>query len=138
MAVTIEEAGTGIKELIDDITVLKQVFAPNELSMSPNIFPCALIIPGPMNYLEAFDGMGSTTFRILVLHCPMDVKVGMDTILPLREKSGDSSIFAKIASDPTLGGHAESAVVRSCSEIRTADWGTGNYLSTEFEVAVWL
>jgi hypothetical protein len=138
MAITIEEAGTGLKELIDDITILKQVFAPNELSMSPNVFPCALIIPGPVNYLEAFNSKASTTFRILVLHCPIDSKVGMDTILPLREKSGDSSIFAKVNTDPTLGGHAETSVVRSCSEIKTEDWGTGNYLSTEFEVAVWL
>ena len=136
MAVTIEDAGTGIKELIDDITALKQVFAPNELPLMVNLFPCALVIPGAVNYLETIGGGSSVTFRILVLLAPIDSKVGMDTVLPFIEKSGTNSIPAKIKTDPTLGGRGYAAIVRSCSGITQTNWGTGNYLTAEFEVLV--
>jgi hypothetical protein len=138
MTVSIEEAGTGIKELIDDISTLRQVFAPNELSKSPNVFPCALIIPGPVDYLQAFNGEAGVNFRILVLLAPIDTKVGMDTILPLMEVSGSNSVHAKIIADPTLGGRADTCFVRSCSGIGSIDWGGTNYLSTEFSVDVCL
>jgi hypothetical protein len=137
MAVTIEEAGTGIKEQIDDIATLKQVFAPNELSKSPNVFPCALIIPDEIAYAQAFDGDLLIRYRILVLCAPLDSKVGMDTLLPLMERAGDNSVYAKINADPTLGGRGYAAKVISCSGVGTTSWGASDsYLSTEFAVEV--
>ena len=138
MTVSIEEAGNGIKDLIDDIAdpYIRQIMAPTDLSNSPNAYPCVLIIPGNINYEQCHDALGLVSYRILVLASAPDTKTGIDRLLPLMELTGANSIYARLAADKTLNGKAKTSFIRSCSGVGYTDWNGTSYLSTEFNIDV--
>jgi hypothetical protein len=131
---SIETAGTGIKTLLTPITTLRQIFAPNELTKSPNVFPCALIIPSVVSYGRTLSGRPMATYRVLVLFAPIDTALGIDAMLPLMEADGPLSVFAVIAADQTLSGGAAAGHVVSCSGIGATEWNGTSYQSTEFMI----
>lgn len=133
----IEAVGTGLKGILDDISGLR-VFATNELPDSINDLPCALILPGETIYDTTFGEDYDMKLRILILLAKQDSPSAFDKIIPYIEPTGTSSILAKIQADLTLGGNCDTCKVIRNLGIGATNWGGITYLSTEFEIVVYL
>lgn len=133
---SIESTGTGLKGIIAGISGLR-VYAPNELPSAINELPAAVILPGEVVYATDFSGNYDYTLRVLILLTFQDSPSAFNAIMDYIEPTGTKSVLAKVEADPTLGATCDFAKVVRNSGISTTDWAGINYLSTEFEIAVY-
>lgn len=133
---SIETTGTGLKGIIAGISGLR-VYAPNELPSAINELPAAVILPGEVLYDTDFSDNYDFALRVLILVAFADSPSAFNAIMDYIEPSGSKSVLAKVKADPTLGSTCDFARVVRNSGISTTDWAGINYLSTEFEIAVY-
>ncbi len=136
MVVGLEAIGNGIKTRLDTITSLRKVYAPNGLPASIKRTPCAVILPGEIEYDITFTSRKSVraNFRIIILLTKSDQPTALNRILDYADITGDDSVRAAILGDSTLNGSADdSKVVRNLGTGNTV-WGGQVFLSTEFEM----
>ena len=115
---------------------LRQIFAPKEIPDSPNLFPCALILPTATPYHSTHGDAFRPNFQILILISKQDAPVALSRLLPLMEPDGASSVKTILEAEPTLGGVVDDIIVLSNSGIGYTQWGFYIYLSTTFEVRI--
>lgn len=130
----IEAIGTGLKTLLETISDIKSVFAPNELPESINELPSALIIPGETEYDKTFGGAIDCHFRIIILLAKQDQPTALNRMLDYANPTGTDSVRAAINADNTLDGSCDSSQLISNSGAGFTVWGGHLYLSTEFEL----
>lgn len=135
-----QDAGTGLKTRLATITSLNQVFSPSEIPDSINAFPCAIILPGKSDYDPTLSEAANVdvTFRILILLGKPDQPSALNTIIEYADPTGTNSVRAAIHADMTLGGNADTCQVISNSGAGYTVWGGIIYLSTEFEIKVYV
>ena len=132
---SIADRGTGLKTVLAaNVTDLVQIFAPNELTDTPNEFPCAMIIPGNTEYDADFQGDFDVAFRLIVLVGRPDVPSAMNKILDFMDLSGTSSIYKAVNDNPTLDGSADTSRVLRSTGVGFTQWGVETYISAEFEI----
>ncbi len=131
-----ETIGAGLKTVLSNAITDLQFFAPNELpdSISP---PCAVILPGPMDYDVAFDAGYDIILRLVIILSKQDQPSAIDKILPYIEPSGTGTVVAAVKGDRTLNGSCDDCKVLRNLGVGFTVWGGITYLSTEFEIAVW-
>jgi hypothetical protein len=132
----LQDIGGGIKTRLETITGLR-VYAPNGLPSSLNDLPAALIMLGPTDYNEAFDGDSAFNFRIVIVLAKQDQPSTLDKLLDYIETSGTYSVKAAIEADRTLNGKADTCQLIRNTGLVPVEWGGITYLGTEFELKVW-
>lgn len=132
---SVQTIGAGLATRLETITGL-QVFAPDEIPDTPNSFPCAMILPAPIEYHKTHDAMYDMSYRIIVLFAKQDTPSALALMVPYMETTGTYSIKYAIEGDRQLGGAADDLRVDSCSGAGYTTWGGIVYLSTEFKVYI--
>lgn len=103
------------------------------------ITPSAQILPGNpvVDYYQTL-GTGLNVFRFVVLVCVQrfETNSALDRLDPVIY--GPNSIPDLVASDTTLGGNAQTAIVTRCSSLGMVNSGEDYYLGAEFDVEVYL
>ena len=131
----IEAVGTGLKAVLS-ISGL-HVYAPNELPDTPTI-PAAIILPGETIYDATFDNSYDFKVRLILLLAKQDMPSAAGRILDYIEPTGDLSVLAKLKADKTLNSTCDSSQVIRNLGVGSTVWGGITYLSTEFEIAIWI
>lgn len=131
----LESIGDGLKVRLQTIEVFKKkAFAPKELPRVINSFPTAIILPGETMYSQTMGATQMLKYRVIILIADITHPEAANTLLDYIDPSGTSSIITAIQGDRTLGGTCQAVrVVRNLGLGSTA-YGSGQYLSTEFEV----
>lgn len=133
----VELIGNGIKTRLQTISALKRVYAPNELRDTYNSFPCAIIMPGEMNYDQTFAGMYISRFRIIVLISKQDTPSALNKLMNYMEPTGTNSVKVAIYGDCTLNGSADDCELDRNLGYGTMTFGGITYLSSEFDLIVY-
>ncbi|MDV2988570.1 MAG: hypothetical protein P3T54_00190 [Dehalogenimonas sp.] len=131
------EIAAAIKTDLETITAIRQVFAPYELPDTPNALPAAIIMPGITDYNHDFTRQiaPSTSFRIIILLAQQSKPSAASVLVDLIE--GDSSVFAVLEADPTLGDTCTGFELQRNKGLGVIPWGGIVYLSTEFEMVAY-
>lgn len=135
-----QDAGDGLKTRLATITSLNQIFSPSEIPDSINAFPCAIILPGKSDYDPTLSEAANVdvALRILILLGKPDQPSALNTIIEYADPTGTNSVRAAIHADMTLGGNADTCQVINNSGAGYTVWGGIIYLSTEFEIKVYV
>ena len=133
----IEAIGDGLKTTIS-ISGLK-VYALKELpdKVTP---PVAIIVLGETVYHDTFGSSpynADITLRVIILLGKADLPSAANRMLDYIEPGGSSSIAKEVETDPTLNSSCQAAIVTRNLGLGVTNWGGMDYLSTEFEIAVW-
>tara|TARA_Y100000310_G_scaffold2728_1_gene3543 strand:- start:9816 stop:10238 length:423 start_codon:yes stop_codon:yes gene_type:complete len=128
-----EAIGTGLKVNLGNISSLKAIFAPNEVPDTISRLPCAVILPGPTEYLVAY---GSDAFdvqmRVLILITKQQQPQAMAKILDYIDPTGSESVRKVVNDDTTLDSSCDEAWVVSSTGAGFTTWNGTPYLSIEF------
>ena len=137
---SIESIGTGIKTVLQsNITTLKTVYAPNQLPESIGDFEFAIIMHMGTDYGITMGGTSSHDlhrFKIKIGLTTQDSPSAFNKILDYCEKTGSYSVYAALASDPTLDSSASDVLSITNSGQGVFEWGGTPYLGTEFDIEV--
>jgi hypothetical protein len=119
----------GIKDALGDNGVRVYAYVPDN-----PITPCWIVRPQPYDYPASFEaGLVEVKVSVLMLAGTVNVQGAQDLLDGWLSTTGDSSLYAAIDKDTTLGGAASSCVVERLEHydsIEIADGGT-RYLSAE-------
>lgn len=126
------DIGQGIKTRLKTLNTIKQIFAPDELPVSVNVFPTALILPGDVSYNEDFAGAFNPSFRIALLMANINQSTAIANITPFLDATGANSIKEAIYDDKTLDGTVSTCILTKANPLGAMQWGGGIYLSIEF------
>ena len=138
---SIETIGDGIKANLQNISRVKaSIYAPKELPDNIPDDEFILIMHRGTDFDQSGGGSNSIDvhqFVLLVGVSRQDQPSAMTRVLPYLEKTGDTSIRAKLLADTTLGGVAQEII-----NIRTEGqggftWGGVPYLGTRVEFTVY-
>jgi hypothetical protein len=137
----IKDVGIGLKRVLRDNIVNLRVYALHEMPDKISGLPCVIIALGQTNYVTAFEA--SSTYhdidlRLIILLAKQDNPSAFNKMLEYVEDDGDRSILAAIQADPTLDGSCDHCILRRNLGIGVTEWGATVYLSTEFELSVFL
>jgi len=134
---SIESIGTALGVKLEGISGLR-VYNPAELPKSIKEFPCALIMPGEINYHDTMGGASYLTinYRVIIAVSNQDQPDKLNKLMDYIEPTGTYSVVAKVEADGTLGGTASDCIVLSNAGVGTTMWGGIALLSTEFVVQV--
>ena len=133
----IEAIGGGIATRLETITGLR-VFAPNELPDTISELPCAIIMPPTVEYDTTFTDSNDYIFRIILLFSKQDSPSALNELADYTEPTGTYSIVAAIDGDNTLNSTADDSQIRTNTGAGVTVWGGQPFLSTEFELLVWV
>jgi len=131
-----EAIGQGIKACLGNISSLKRIYAPEELPTAISERPCALILPGEIDYSQARADEDTLKYRVIILLGEVGKPDRFALIPPYTESIGDSSVPKAIQDDYTLSGAAAWARITKNKGAGYTEWGGANYTSTEFELEV--
>ncbi len=129
MATSMESVGNEIKTRLQTIAALKHVWAPNQLPLSVNEFPAALILPAATEYHNDFSGDMTNTFRVVILLSNQDNPSALNKLLDFIDTTGANSVLAAVEASTT-----NVLQVTRNNGAGAINWGGKQYLSTEFEV----
>ena len=136
--------GHGIRDLLVTLPSpsggMLRAYSFDEVPMSFNEFPVAIILPGSIDYHADFQADIDLVFRIIVLTEAPDQASALSQLLPFTDISGSYSLNALfgLAKPQTLGGTADDAHLTKNLGIGSTIWGAPvPFLSTEFELLVW-
>ena len=117
-----------------------RAYAPDEIPMSFNEFPVAIILPGVTDYHADFNSDVDMVFRIILLISSADQPSSLSFIMPYIEIDGEYSIKALFGNTApqTLGGTCDDSHLNINMGFGNTVWGSPvPYLSTEFSLQVW-
>lgn len=130
-----EAIGTGLKVNLGNISSLNAIFAPNEVPDTIPYTPCAVILPGATDYLQALGGDAfNVVMRILILITKQDQPSAMNKILDYIDPTGSESVRKVVQDDTTLNGSCDDSWVIGSTGAGFTTWNGTPYLSVEFEV----
>lgn len=130
---TIGAIRTALAGVVDDITTLN-VFEQRPGQVTG---PSAIVTrkAGPR-----FETMGDAEFEydfgVMIVVSLADSSSGQTALDGYVSPTGTSSVIAKIAASPTLGGVAEYAEVTGVGEDQIVEWAAGSFLGAEITVLV--
>lgn len=133
----VEAIGTGIKTNLETITALR-VFAPNELPDTIPELPCAIIMPPTIDYDVTFTDSNDYMFRIILLFSKQDSPSALNRLADYTEPTGTYSIVAAIDADNTLDSSADDSRIINNTGAGVTIWGGHPFLSTEFDLLVYV
>ncbi len=126
---TQQEMSDTIKGILKTIRSIRHVYGINELPVSVNEFPAALLVLGPTDYHFAHTGGIHLIIRILLLFTKGDVPTALNKIPPYIAETGDDSVSLAIETGTNQRFHTISNTGSGFTQ-----WGGGIYISTEFEI----
>ena len=133
----VESIGTGIKTRLATISGLR-VFAPNQLPDTIPELPCAIIMPPTIEYDTTFTDSNDYVFRIILLFSKQDSPSALNKLMDYTEPTGTYSIVAAIDGDNTLNSTADDSRITTNTGAGVTVWGGQPFLSTEFELLVYV
>jgi len=135
-AVSVETIGSGIKTALATVTDIVRVFAPGEIPDSIPETPCAIILPGEIEYDQTFTNRATTIyhFRILILITKQDQPSAINRMLDYTDNTGADSIRAALYTDKTLNSSCDDCRLERNTGPGWTEWGGTRYMSTEFEL----
>lgn len=101
--------------------------------------PAAIIAPVQgtfIRYGTTFDGSADPALRVILLTARANSSGGQAAIDPYLATSGDSSVYAAIQADPTLGGVVQSAALTEASGYGVISWNGIEYLGCSLIVEI--
>ena len=131
-----KDIGHGIKSALNNISSLR-VFSPDELPGSV-VAPAALIMLEEVSYRAEFGDKCDCKFKITILISEASRPACLDRLVAFIETEGENSVPAALEEDPTFGGTCSASILRRNTGFGVTEWASISYLSTDFELDVYL
>ena len=131
-----ELIGAGLKTVLATAITDLQFYEPSELPDTVNP-PCGVILPGETVYDTDFAADGDYILRLVILVGRADLPSAISKILDYIDPSGTGTVVAAVKADKTLSASCDTSKVLRNLGVGFTTWGGINYLSTEFQIAVW-
>lgn len=134
---SIEAIGDGLKTTLS-IAGLR-VYSLKELPDKVST-PSAVMALGETEYHSAYGSPydADFTIRLIILLGKSDTPSAANKMLDYIEPDGARSIPKEVEADPTLAASCQAAIVIKNLGLTVTNWGGVEYLSTEFEIGIWL